>query len=157
MYNQTMDKFWNKVDKTDSCWLWTGAKSSSGYGHLNINKKTIKAHRFSYEYYVGPLDHKLMICHNCNNTKCVNPNHLRQDTQKSNIIDMVKIKINTYKLDNMDMAFEIYKLGKFICHINITYNSYTALPKITLTDQQLEYIVKSIHTSLINNNTQQAK
>ena len=71
--------------------------------------------------------------------------------------DMVKIKINTYKLDNMDMAFEIYKLGKFICHINISYNSYTALPKITLTDQQLEYIVKSIHTSLINNNTQQAK
>jgi hypothetical protein len=71
--------------------------------------------------------------------------------------DMVKIKINTFKLDNMDMAYEIYKLGKFICNTQVKYSLYNTVCKIDFTDQQLEYIVKSIHTSLINNNIQQAK
>jgi len=88
MYNITMDRFWNKVDKTDSCWLWTGAKSSSGYGHLNINKKTIKAHRFSYEMHFGKFDLNKIILHSCDNPLCVNPAHLSLGTKKDNGADM---------------------------------------------------------------------
>jgi hypothetical protein len=74
-------------------------------------------------------------------------------------LDTVKLKINEMKLDTMDLAFEIYKLGCLICDNNIPYiNSMLDLTnKITFSDIQLEYIVKSIHTCLINNNINQSQ
>jgi hypothetical protein len=76
------------VDENTGCWNWNCKLSFYGYGVLKVNKKTIKAHRFSYEYFIGPLLDDKIICHTCSNRKCVNPNHLRQDTYKSNSIDM---------------------------------------------------------------------
>jgi hypothetical protein len=29
--------FWEEVDKSGECWLWTGATTSAGYGDLRIN------------------------------------------------------------------------------------------------------------------------
>ena len=77
-------------------------------------------------------------------------------------LDTVKLKLNEIKLDTMDMAFEIYKLGNLICDNNVPYitNIYESLDltnKISFSDIQLEYIVKSIHTCLINNNINQAQ
>jgi hypothetical protein len=74
-------------------------------------------------------------------------------------LDTVKLKINDIKLDTMDFAFEIYKLGSLICDNNIPYISspLNLTDKITFSDNQLEYIVKSIHTSLINNNINQSQ
>jgi hypothetical protein len=71
--------------------------------------------------------------------------------------DTIHIKISTMKFDTMELAYEIYKLGTFICDTNLKYNSYDCFPKIKFTDEQIEYIVKSVHTSLINNNMMQAK
>lgn len=92
MYNITMDRFWDKVVKTDECWIWTGAKSSSGYGHLNINKKTIKAHRYSYEMFFGKIEHDKIIMHKCDTPLCVNPEHLSVGTKKENSADMATKK-----------------------------------------------------------------
>jgi len=75
------------VNEETNCWEWIGYISPRGYGQFRFNKKPYQAHRFSFEYFVGDLKEGLVICHNCNNTKCVNPEHLRQDTQKSNMID----------------------------------------------------------------------
>jgi len=78
-------------------------------------------------------------------------------------LDTIKLKINDFKLDNMDFAFEIYKLGCIICDNNIFYNNNKLVHllqlsnKIEFSDIQLEYIVKSIHTCLINKNEDQAK
>ncbi len=77
------------VDKNTGCWNWIGNLQNQGYGRLYVGKKQALSHRFSYEYFKGPLDKKLDICHSCCNRKCVNPDHLRQDTRKSNMIDMV--------------------------------------------------------------------
>lgn len=77
------------IDEDTGCWNWLGSISSGGYGKFAINKSWIEAHRFSYQYYVGPLIEGLVCCHSCNNRKCCNPKHLRQDTYKSNSIDMV--------------------------------------------------------------------
>ena len=94
----------------------------------------------------------------------------------NNFIDYLKIKldsiiinINTLPLDTMDMAFEIYKLGKLILDCNILYdneyfnkNHAYLIPNIKNTielnfnNEQLEYIAQSIHTCLMNNNVQQA-
>jgi hypothetical protein len=90
-----------KIDEETGCWNWTASKCL-GYGLIKINGKMIRAHRFSYEYFVGPLNSTLDICHNCNNPACVNPNHLRQDTVSSNMID----KLNAFKQSGQVLSVE---------------------------------------------------
>ena len=86
-----MDRFLNKVIKTESCWLWRGAKNKRGYGHFSIGsrkdetRKTVLAHRFSYELFKDRLDPSLVIDHLCKNTSCVNPKHLDQVKHKVNM------------------------------------------------------------------------
>lgn len=79
-------RFFRYVEKTDSCWNWTGAKAR-GYGHFCISQrptKTVKAHRFSYELVNGTIPQGLTIDHLCRNTLCVNPAHLEAVTQLVN-------------------------------------------------------------------------
>ena len=77
------------VDEETNCWNWIGSISKYGYGKFSIKFQDIRAHRFSYEYYKEKIKDGFILCHSCNNRKCVNPWHLRQDTYKSNSIDMV--------------------------------------------------------------------
>jgi hypothetical protein len=78
-------RFFQRVDKTDGCWLWTGRKNTKGYGRLTIDGRTTGAHRWSYEYHVGPIPEGLVIDHLCRNRGCVNPDHLEPVTQKENV------------------------------------------------------------------------
>jgi hypothetical protein len=61
------DRFIEKVNKTDSCWEWKACKYRGGYGQfrrLIEGKWTMaKAHRYSYEYYKGPIPSGFLICH----------------------------------------------------------------------------------------------
>lgn len=47
--------FWDKVRKTDDCWLWTAAVQSKGYGSFAIGGITYSAHRLAYEDANGPI------------------------------------------------------------------------------------------------------
>lgn len=64
------------VDKSGDCWVWTGSKRRRGYGRINIEGKSVVAHRFAYELLVGPIPDGLHLDHLCRNTSCVNPDHL---------------------------------------------------------------------------------
>lgn len=76
--------FWAKVDKTESCWNWTGPTDQAGYGRMSMGKtKVIGAHRFAYQELVGPLPKELD--HKCHNRRCVNPDHLRPVTRSENL------------------------------------------------------------------------
>ena len=81
-------RFWKKVQKTNSCWLWMG--SSCVYGHLTINYKSVYAHRFSWEIHFGPIPKNLCVLHRCDNPLCVNPNHLLLGTHRENMVDRDK-------------------------------------------------------------------
>lgn len=81
-------RFFAKVKKTESCWLWTGAKFTNGYGvFCSYPKKNLKAHRFSYELHKGKIPPDKFVCHSCDIKLCVNPDHLWLGTQKENIRD----------------------------------------------------------------------
>jgi hypothetical protein len=77
--------FWDRVEKTPACWVWKGSKLPSGYGTLNVDGKTIYAHRFSYELVRGKIPGKLQIDHLCRITRCVNPDHLEAVTPSENV------------------------------------------------------------------------
>lgn len=95
--NNNIRLFWEKVEKQDgdSCWEWTGAKNSDGYGHMNINGKLEKAHRMAWELEHDYIPAKKCICHICDNPSCVNPCHLFIATHAENMNDM-KLKGRAY-------------------------------------------------------------
>lgn len=85
----TEDRFWSKVNKIpDGCWIWTGTYDRKGYGQIKINHKTVKAHRWSWEFINGPVPYGKMILHSCvGQRNCVNPDHLRPGTNQENVND----------------------------------------------------------------------
>lgn len=82
-------QFWSKVSCGQQCWTWIGCLHKQGYGLMNVNGKTMKAHRVSYELHLGPIPAGMCVLHQCDNTSCVAPAHLSIGTQADNIRDMV--------------------------------------------------------------------
>lgn len=77
-------RFWAKVEKTDSCWNWTAYRDAKGYGRFSPNGKPTYAHRVSYRMAFGGIPEGMSVDHSCRNRACVRPGHLRLTTAKQN-------------------------------------------------------------------------
>jgi len=81
-------RFWSRVLKTDTCWLWEGAKNSWGYGQFypNGRKSQVRAHRFAFEETKGKIPNEMVLDHLCKNKACINPSHLEIVTSRENTL-----------------------------------------------------------------------
>jgi hypothetical protein len=80
-------RFIKHLQKTDTCWNWTGSCLITGYGCFRINQKTYRSHRIAYELWVNPIPKGQLVRHKCDNRKCCNPNHLELGTHQDNSND----------------------------------------------------------------------
>lgn len=83
------DRLFEKINKTDTCWLWTGYIKPTGYGAIKgpwPSTKNMHAHRATYELLVGPIPEGLVIDHLCRVRSCVNPEHLEPVTTWENLM-----------------------------------------------------------------------
>ena len=74
-------RFWSKVNKTETCWLWTAGRVGP-YGTFDGDP----AHSWIAKNVMNvEVSHKMVIDHICRNQLCVRPDHLRFVSQRVNL------------------------------------------------------------------------
>jgi hypothetical protein len=87
------ERFWAKVQKSDGCWIWTGATDRKGYGRVGVGGRkdgTTGAHVWMCTVMHGAKPSTShMVLHSCDNPSCVNPEHLSWGLAHQNSAQMV--------------------------------------------------------------------
>ncbi len=90
------DRFYKYVDKGAGCWEWKGHFARNGYGRFTAHPgRSVIASRFSWELEHGVIPDGAIVCHKCDNPKCVRPDHLFLGTNRDNVDDCVRKGRNT--------------------------------------------------------------
>lgn len=71
-----VERFWSKVDKTDTCWLWTDEPNGAGYGTFTVGPVRDMAHRWVLAFEGQPVPDGMEVDHLCFTRLCVRPDHL---------------------------------------------------------------------------------
>lgn len=79
-------RFWSRVEKTPTCWVWTGARLPNGYGCVSFKCQRLLAHRVSFTSMKREIEPQLVLDHLCRNPSCVRPTHLEVVTQRENTL-----------------------------------------------------------------------
>ena len=96
-----MKRFWQKVKKTDGCWLWQGS-TDTRYGLIWVDGRKQKAHRVAWILLRGPIPDGMHVLHTCDNPPCVNPSHLFLGTHSDNHKDSARKGKNGHQKLSVD-------------------------------------------------------
>lgn len=83
-------RFWQKVDTTADCWLWTGTRTPAGYGSTRLAspRRIEGAHRVAWQLAHGPIPAGQWVLHRCDTPACVRVTHLFLGDHADNMADM---------------------------------------------------------------------
>ncbi len=86
-----LERFWSKIavnPNKEECWFWLRRTCKDGYGLFDVATDwKVRAHRFAYQCYHGPIIEGNVILHECDTPSCCNPYHLSQGTVLENMKD----------------------------------------------------------------------
>ncbi len=83
-------RYWAKVRKTKTCWLWQGSCNTSKYGQFYFENKMATAHRVSWAMHFGSIPEGKHVLHRCDVKLCIRPTHLWLGTHIDNMKDMAE-------------------------------------------------------------------
>lgn len=119
----TRQRFFAKVKKTETCWIWQASKDENGYGMFR-DGRSHRAHRWLFEHTVSTVPDGLVLDHLCRNTSCVNPKHLEPVTNDENLERGWGRRIKTGAVNTCINGHEytpsntyINPLGRKVCRI----------------------------------------
>ena len=102
---KAIKRFEKKIIKTKDCHFWTASKTKQGYGMFSYEGKSIPAHRFAYMAYVGDIEDNKIVHQSCNNTYCVNPEHLYLTTKSETRNKFYELRINPEMIFNESIRY----------------------------------------------------
>ena len=79
-----------RSEEANGCLLWTGGKSSNGYGQIWADGKMVSTHRAAYLTWIGEIPEGMKVLHTCDTHNCIAPDHLFLGTQLDNMNDMIE-------------------------------------------------------------------
>lgn len=69
-------RFWEKVNKTHDCWLWTAYILPNGYPRFSYNLKPVYAHHLAWSWINGEIPEGHYLLRTCKHKECVRPDHM---------------------------------------------------------------------------------
>ena len=81
-----------KKDKTSGCWNWLLSTFNKRYARFSVGKAGITGHTASFVLFKGTRIDGRCVLHDCDNMRCVNPDHLLVGTFADNSRDMTNKK-----------------------------------------------------------------
>lgn len=80
-------RFRSYVRASDNCWEWIGGTFGGKYGQFRVGPKKMRAHRVAWLIAGNAIPEGMILCHKCDNVKCVRVDHLFIGTHKDNAVD----------------------------------------------------------------------
>jgi hypothetical protein len=105
-----------QINPESGCWIWTGSRTSNGYGQIYKNGRNIVVHRAAFEHWVGPVGEDT-VHHKCAERLCFNPEHLQLATMRENIGEMHARK--AYQRQIIALELRVAELGAEVDELRV--------------------------------------
>ncbi len=102
---KAINRFNIKVNKTNDCHVWNAARQKQGYGMFSIDGKSMPAHRFAYLLNKGDIAENMVVHQTCENSGCVNPEHLELQTKSQNKRSYNSVRVSKEMIEKESVKY----------------------------------------------------